>query len=133
MTDDNGGQGGPGGPGEPAGNGARVKRSVKGHRPQFFDDREIDRLHGMVMAMATEMAVLYQRIDTMERVAAGKGVMLREELEGFRPDAAAETEREAWRQKFLDRLFYLYREELDDRLGRESEKQYREFLDDLAR
>ena len=110
-----------------------VKRSIKGHRPQFFDDREIDRLHGMVMAMATEMAVLYQRIDTMERVAATKGVMLRDELIAFRPDASVEAEREAWRQKFLDRIFYLYREELDDRLGRESAQQYQDFLDDIGR
>lgn len=111
----------------------KVKRSIKGRRPQFFADREIDRLHGMVMAMATEMAVLYQRIDTMERVASAKGVMLREELERFEPNEAAQIEREAWRQKFLDRIFYLYREELDDRLARENDSQYQRFLDDIAK
>jgi hypothetical protein len=111
----------------------KVKRSVKGHRPQFFEDREIDRLHGMVMAMATEMAVLYQRIDTMERIVAAKGVVLREELERYAPDAAAEGERERWRQKFLDRIFYLYREELDDRLSREDEAAYGRFLDEISR
>ncbi|MFZ9708324.1 MAG: hypothetical protein ACO3CV_01655 [Steroidobacteraceae bacterium] len=111
----------------------KVKRSVKGRRPQFFADKEIDRLHGMVMAMATEMAVLYQRIDTLERVAARKGVVPREELEQFHPDTDTEIEREAWRQKFLDRLFYLYREEVDDRVGRENDGQYQQFLDDIAR
>lgn len=111
----------------------KIKRSVKGRRPQFFDDREIDRVHGMIMAMATEMAVLYQRIDTMERVAANKGVLLREELERFTPDAAAEAERERWRQKFLERIFYLYREELDDRLGEENDAQYGKFLDEISR
>ncbi|MFM2110563.1 MAG: hypothetical protein EBV65_07175 [Gammaproteobacteria bacterium] len=111
----------------------KVKRSVKGRRPQFFDNVEIDRLHGMMMAMATEMAVLYQRIDTMERVAAEKGVILREDLERHVADAATESERELWRQKFLDRLFYLYREELDDRMARENEAQYRAFLDEIAK
>lgn len=111
----------------------KIKRSIKGRRPQFFEDREIDRLHGMVMAMATEMAVLYQRIDTMERVAEHKGVMLREELQRFEPDAATEAERERWRQKFLDRIFYLYREELDDRLAHEDEAQYGKFLDEISR
>ena len=38
--------------------------------------------------MATEMAVLYERIDTMERIAGDKGVMLREELARYRPDPA---------------------------------------------
>ena len=111
----------------------KVTRIVKVRRPQFFDNVEIDRLHGMMMAMATEMAVLYQRIDTMERVAAEKGVILREDLERHVADAATESERELWRQKFLDRLFYLYREELDDRMARENEAQYRAFLDEIAK
>jgi hypothetical protein len=111
---------------------APVKRSIRGRRPKFHDDAAIDQLHGMVMAMATEMAVLYERIDTMERVAARKGVVLRDELETFRPDADARAQRESWRQQFLDRLFYLYREELDDRLGRENDAQYAQFLKDIS-
>jgi hypothetical protein len=110
----------------------KVKRSIKGHRPQFHADPAIDQLHGMVMAMATEMSVLYERIDSMERIAAAKGVMLRAELEAFRPDAAAQAEREGWRQGFLERLFYLYREEIDDRLSREDEQQYGEFLKEIS-
>lgn len=110
----------------------KVKRTIRGRRPQFFDDRSIDQLHGMVMAMATEMAVLYERIDTMERVAARKGVMLRDELAGYVPDEAAQAEREAWRQRLLARMFYLYREELDDRLGGESESQYSAFLREIS-
>lgn len=49
------------------------------------------------MAMATEMSELYQRIDTMERVAAKKGVVLREEL-----DDRLGQENEAQYQRFLD-------------------------------
>jgi hypothetical protein len=109
-----------------------VKRTIKGRRPQFFQDPAIDQLHGMVMAMATEMAVLYERVDTMERIAADKGVMLREELARYRPGADAQAEREAWRQRFLARLFYLYREDLDDRLGQENEAQYQGFLKDIS-
>ena len=109
-----------------------VKRTIKGRRPQFHDDPAVDQLHGMVMAMATEMAVLYERIDTMERIAADKGVMLREELARYRPDEPAQQERETWRQRFLGRLFYPYREELDDRLGQENEAQYQRFLKDIS-
>lgn len=109
-----------------------VKRAIRGRRPKFHDDAAIDQLHGMMMAMATEMAVLYERIDTMERVAATKGVMLREELARYAPDEAAQSDREAWRQKLLERMFYLYREELDDRLGGESEAQYTDFLREIS-
>jgi hypothetical protein len=110
----------------------KVKRTIRGRRPQFHDERGIDQLHGMVMAMAAEMAVLYERIDTMERVAADKGVMLREELARYAPDPAAQADREAWRQRLLDRMFYLYREELDDRMGGESETQYAAFLREIS-
>jgi hypothetical protein len=110
-----------------------VKRSIKGRRPQFFEDVETDRLQGMMMAMATEMAMLYERVDTLERVAARKGIVLTDELQRFEPDETVQSEREAWRQKFLARLFYLYREELDDRLAHENDEQYRQFLKDVGR
>lgn len=110
----------------------KPKRTVRGRRPQFHDDPAIDKLHGMIMAMATEMSVLYQRIDTIERVAAQKGVMLAEELQHFQTDAEAAAEREAWRQKFLARLFYLYREEVDDRISQDNDASYSAFLREIS-
>ncbi len=110
----------------------KVKRTVKGRRPQFHADPALDQLHGMVMAMATEMAVLYERIDTMERIGAEKGLMLREELQRYRPSDDALGEREAWRQAFLGRLFYLYREDVDDRLGKQDDAAYAAFLKEIS-
>lgn len=110
-----------------------IKRSIKGRRPKFFDDVETDRLQGMLMAMATEMSVLYERVDTLERVAARKGLVLADELEHFEPDEQVQAEREAWRQKFLARILYLYREELDDRLAQENDEQYQQFLNEIGR
>ncbi len=48
------------------------------------------------------------------------------------PDPATQADREAWRQRLLDRMFYLYREELDDRMGGESETQYAAFLREIS-
>jgi hypothetical protein len=110
----------------------RPKRTVRGRRPQFHDDPAVDKLHGMIMAMATEMSVLYQRIDTIERLAARKGVLLEQELQQFEPNAADAAAREAWRQKFLERLFYLYREEVDDRLSNDSDASYSAFLKEIS-
>lgn len=111
---------------------ANVKRTIRGRRPQFHADPAIDKLHGMLMVMATEMSVLYERIDSMERIAAQKGVLLREELQKFAPDANAQAERENWRQQFLQRLFYLYRDEIDDRTGQESDAQYAAFRQEIS-
>jgi hypothetical protein len=58
--------------------------------------------------------------------------MLRAELEDYRPEPAVQEERERWRQRFLERLFYLYREELDDRLGSESDASYAQFLKEIS-
>lgn len=110
----------------------KPKRTVRGRRPQFHGDPAIDKLHGMIMVMAAEMSVLYERMDTMERVAARHGVMLREELENFAPDPETAAEREAWRQKFLERLFYLYREEVDDRVNQDNDASYAAFLKEIS-
>jgi hypothetical protein len=110
----------------------KPKRTVRGRRPQFHQDPAVDKLHGMIMAMATEMSVLYERLDTMERVAARKGVMLQTELENYTPDAEAAGAREAWRQKFLERLFYLYREDVDDRLNQDNDASYAAFLKEIS-
>ena len=42
-----------------------VKRSIKGRRPQFSADPAVDQLHGMVMAMATEMGLKQIHADEM--------------------------------------------------------------------
>jgi hypothetical protein len=110
----------------------KPKRTVRGCRPQFHQDPAVDKLHGMIMAMATEMSVLYERLDTMERVAARKGVMLQTELENYTADAEAAGAREAWRQKFLERLFYLYREDVDDRLNQDNDASYAAFLKEIS-
>lgn len=40
----------------------------RGKRPAFFDDPAIDQLMAIVMSMSAEMSVLYDRVDTIERL-----------------------------------------------------------------
>ena len=109
-----------------------VKRTCKGRRPKFNDDPAIDNVHAMVMALATELSVLHDRMDTMERVAAGKGVMLSDELDSFVPDQETLVAREQWRQQLLRRMFYLLREQVDDVSKSETDTSYRSFLEEIA-
>lgn len=81
-----------------------LPRTAKGKRPQFFDDASIDHLVTMVMEMSTELYTVYARLDNLERFLASEGMIDREKLDNFLPDEAAQADRLAWRELFLDRL-----------------------------
>jgi len=109
-----------------------IKRTVKGRRPQFNDDLAIDNVHGMIMALAAELAALHDRVDSMEKVAAQKGITLSEEIDSYVPDEDTLTARENWRRALLRRMFYVLREQVDDVSQNETEKTYTDFLNEIA-
>lgn len=92
----------------------RVPQTAKGYRPKFFDDPANDRIIAMMMSLVTEMWVMRERLDSVEAIAAQKGLFLEEELERFEPDPERAEERERMRQEFLDRVFYIFKEEAED-------------------
>ncbi|MDG2320320.1 MAG: hypothetical protein P8L79_08685 [Rhodospirillaceae bacterium] len=104
----------------------RVPQTAKGHRPTFFDDPVNDRLTAMMMSMVTEMWVMRERLDSIEALAAEKGVFLTEELERFEPSPERAEERERMRQEFLDRIFYIFQEEAEDTDRGDTEDTYEE-------
>lgn len=104
----------------------RVPQTAKGHRPTFFDDPVNDRLTAMMMSMVTEMWVMRERLDSIEALAAEKGVFLIEELERFEPSPERAEERERMRQEFLDRIFYIFQEEAEDTDRGDTEDTYEE-------
>ena len=62
-------------------------------------------LIGMVTALASEIAVLRERVDTTERLLERAGVFKLADLEGFVADEAATAEREALRKGLIGRVF----------------------------
>ena len=72
--------------------GLAAKRA-KGRRPAYFDDPAIDRLVSMVMALAGEVAVTRERLDTVERLLEASGGLDRAAIDAYRPDRAAGYER----------------------------------------
>ena len=59
----------------------------------------------MIVALAGEVSVVKERLDTHERLAALGKVATPEEIENYAPDEDAEDEREAWRAAMLERVF----------------------------
>ena len=94
-----------------------ISRTAKGKRPAFFpDEPAADQLLGMVMTLAGEVAVLRERLDTVECLAAGGKAISAESIEAYEASLADRERREAWRQQFLDRLFQgLAKESADDK------------------
>jgi hypothetical protein len=79
-------------------------------RPRFYADPGVDRFAAVLMRLASELWVARERIDTLERVAAAKGVLLPDEIDAYAPDADAAARREADRAAFIATVFAPLRE-----------------------
>ena len=93
-------------------------RRPKGRRPQLFDDPAIDQLHAAFVALATELSVAFDRIDTLERLLEQRAGVSRAEIDSFRPDDAASTARAARRADIAERLLRPFRDFRDDQIER---------------
>ncbi len=88
-----------------------MAKKAKGKKPTFFADPQVDKVLAITMALAGEVSVLRERLDTMERLLEAKGQIPRRDLETYRPDDQAAEEREQWRVEYLDRILRVVREE----------------------
>lgn len=86
----------------------------------------------MIMVLANEIAVLHDRLDSAERVAGANGLDLAAGIETLALDQDAFEAREAWRQDFLDRLFYLVRKEASEAAGADSHERYQQTIAEIA-
>ena len=110
----------------------QLERNARGKRPQFYETPGLDEAMAMIMVLASELTVVRDRLDTVEKVAAAKGVMLDADIEAFEPDQATLEARELRRQDFLARLFYLARKQAAELHSEDSEERYTKALDDIA-
>jgi hypothetical protein len=113
------------------GNGG-IPRDARGKRPQFFDAPGMDQAMSMIMVLANELSVLRDRLDAAERVAKGHGMDLAAGIEALELDDAALTEREARRQDFLGRLFYLMRKEAAEAAQAETSEGFKATIEEIA-
>lgn len=110
----------------------QLERNARGKRPNFYATPGMDDAMAMIMVLANELAVVRDRLDTVEKVAAAKGIILDAEIEAYEPDQAVLEAREARRQDFLARLFYLARKQAAELATDDSAERYQGALDDIA-
>jgi len=87
----------------------KLPRLSKGRRPSFFEDPALDQMMTFLLELTTEVAVVRERLDTVERLLDAKGSVTRDDIEAYRPTADVEAERFAWRDAYVKRVLRMHR------------------------
>jgi hypothetical protein len=66
------------------------------------------------MALTGEVSVLHERLDTIERLLEGEGILSATEIEAYEPDTKVTKEREKWRAEYIARVLCVVQEELEN-------------------
>jgi len=86
---------------------------ARGKRPYFFKDPDVERVLSITMALAGELAVTRQRLDTIERLLAERNILNEEQIEAFKPSPQQAEERGRWNQEFLARILRIIQQEIE--------------------
>ncbi len=110
----------------------KVKRRAKGARPYFFDDPAVDKLLAITMALAGEVSVLRDRLDSVLQLTEAKGLLSTDDVEAYVPSADVRAERDTWREEFLARILRIVEVELEDVSPENSPEAYRETVESVS-
>lgn len=97
----------------------RANAKAKGKRPRYFDDPAIDRTLSIVMALAGELSVLRERLDTVERLLEANGSIDRGDIEAYAPDREAAFERGAATREYIARILRGVQQDIETIQGEE--------------
>ena len=90
-----------------------ANKKAKGKRPSFLDDPAIERVLSITLAVAGELAVMRERLDTIERLMENGQQVTRDAIDSFEPTMAEAQERAMWQQEYLSRIFRIVQQELE--------------------
>lgn len=107
-------------------------RIPKGYRPNNLGDPHVERVLSITMAVATEVAVLHDKIDTMARLSATHGKFSVADIEDYEPPADVKAEREKWRKDYLKRLLRILWEDIPNAPGEARGAAYGGFVREVA-
>ncbi|HCU88460.1 MAG TPA: hypothetical protein DGR97_00860 [Gammaproteobacteria bacterium] len=102
---------------------SKLQRKARGERPTFFQDPNIDKVIAMVMGLAGEVAVLRDRLDTIEHLLEKKAGIKRSEIDDYKPSETVSARRAAWREQFLGEVLRIVEIE-KEALGSEDGQPY---------
>ncbi len=86
---------------------------AKGKRPYFLDNPEVERVMNITMAVAMEVGVMHERLDTIERLLAEKGILNATEIDAFEPNNEEVIARQLWHARYIARVLRIVQQELE--------------------
>jgi len=95
----------------------KMQHVAKGPRPQFSENAEVDRVIAMVLALAQEVSVLREQLESVVSLAAARGVLSADEVAKYSPPPAEAAARAKWRDEFIDRVLYVLHAEAETGRG----------------
>lgn len=84
----------------------------KGKRPFFLKNTDTEKVLAVTMAVAQELAVMRERLDTVERLLESKGIT-QDDIENYAPSKEQAEQRGAWTQEYLARILRIYQQEIE--------------------
>lgn len=86
----------------------RLPKNTRNRRPSFFPDPTMDQLMTFILELTTEVAVLRERQDTMERLLERDGQITQAAIEAYEASEDVEASRVAWRDAYLKRVLRMH-------------------------
>ena len=108
-------------------------RVPKGVRPVFLDDADSERLLSMLLALAAEVSVLAEEVDTLRELLAEAAVLAPGAAERHAPSAAAAERRARRRRALIQRMLRIVLEDLDGPAAEERRTQYQALVRAVSR
>jgi hypothetical protein len=82
-------------------------------RPQYLDSPDVDKVVMMLLALAADVSVLRDRLDTHEALAEKRTAPTSRRVEAYKLDAQRRTAREQQRHAMMQRVLRVLTEEAD--------------------
>jgi hypothetical protein len=105
---------------------------AKGGRPYFFQDPAVERVLNITMSIAGELAVMRERMDTLERLLEAKGIVSKDAIESYVPDDTAAAQRQQWHAEYIARVLRIVQQELEAMAQPENNVPLEHIADELA-
>lgn len=103
----------------------------KGHRPYPTGEPHVERVLSITMAVAAEVAVLRERLDTVIRLAGGGERFSLDDIEAFDVTPEIAAERETWRTTYLARILRILQEAVPEE-GADDGARYKAFIGEIS-
>ncbi|WP_439533358.1 hypothetical protein [Polymorphobacter sp.] len=98
-----------------------LQQKAKGDRPQYFADPAIDKNLSITLALAGEVAVLRDRLDSIERLMEAGQPISRAAVDAYVPPVAVRAERDQWREQYLATVLRIVHQEREELAARAAE------------